>query len=215
MNPVEDSCQRSDVVATSLRIQRRRSAPRKARSRAAADHLPAQAPHPPSAGRSTEVHWRGGPSNPDDGRSRRHRGATPPRRVHHEYNQACPHRDRRRDPGPRRWRPLDRRRLRFRRRFRRRTAGTLQQRGRLEAKGKPDNGRIDVEFEVDSNRVGQTWSVRIADKGVTVFQGTRRTAAPSGSFSVERPVPNRGRRRRLQRRRNSATGQRCTGSVRL
>ena len=58
-------------------------------------------------------------------------------------------------------------------------------------KAKPDNGRIDVEFEVDSNRVGQTWSVRIADNGVTVFQGTRRTAAPSGSFSVERLVPNR------------------------
>ena len=83
-------------------------------------------------------------------------------------------------------------------------------------KAKPDNGRIDVEFEVDSDRVGQTWSVRIADNGVTVFQGTRRTAAPSGSFSVERLVPNRAGVDAFSAvATNTATGQRCTGSVRL
>lgn len=83
-------------------------------------------------------------------------------------------------------------------------------------KAKPDNGQIEVEFEVDSNRVGQTWSVRIADNGVTVFQGSRRTVAPSGSFSVERRVPNRaGVDAFTAVATNAATGQRCSGSVRL
>jgi hypothetical protein len=83
-------------------------------------------------------------------------------------------------------------------------------------KAKPDNGRIEVEFEVDSNRVGQAWSVRIGDNGVTVFQGSRRTVAPSGSFSVERLVPDRaGVDAFTVVATNAATGQRCSGSVRL
>jgi hypothetical protein len=46
-------------------------------------------------------------------------------------------------------------------------------------KAKRDDGRIQTEFEVDSNRVGQRWRVRIADNGVLVFAGARRTQAPS------------------------------------
>src|SRR5207247_162437 len=30
---------------------------------------------------------------------------------------------------------------------------------------KPDNGRLEVQFEVDSNVVGQTWNVRLSDPG--------------------------------------------------
>jgi hypothetical protein len=50
----------------------------------------------------------------------------------------------------------------------------------------PENGRIEVEFEVDSNKVGQTWTVRIRQNGVLIFSGTRMTQAPSGSFEVRR-----------------------------
>src|SRR3954471_18792384 len=32
-------------------------------------------------------------------------------------------------------------------------------------KAKPDDGGLQVEFEVDSNRAGQTWTVRINDNG--------------------------------------------------
>jgi hypothetical protein len=98
----------------------------------------------------------------------------------------------------------------------------VEQRGRCSSgatwklRAKPDDGRIEVEFEVDSNRVGQTWAVRIADNGVTVFQGTRRTVAPSGSFSIERLVPNRaGVDAFAAVATNAATGERCSGSVRL
>jgi hypothetical protein len=83
-------------------------------------------------------------------------------------------------------------------------------------KAKHDDGRIETEFEVDSNRVGQRWRVRITDNGVRVFRGARRTLAPSGSFSVERHIPNRAG---LDRIRAVAvhvpTGQRCIGTVQL
>ena len=48
----------------------------------------------------------------------------------------------------------------------------------------PEDGRIEVEYEVDSNRVGQTWTVRIVKNGNVIFRGTRTTKAPSGSFEV-------------------------------
>ncbi|MDQ1447833.1 MAG: hypothetical protein QOC79_804 [Actinomycetota bacterium] len=54
-----------------------------------------------------------------------------------------------------------------------------------------DNGFIETEFEVDSNRAGQVWNVAIKDNGISVFSGTRTTTAPSGSFTVRRRIPNR------------------------
>ena len=58
-------------------------------------------------------------------------------------------------------------------------------------KAKHDDGRIEVEVEIDSNRNGQRWSVAIADNGARVFTGSRTTHAPSGSFEVERKIANR------------------------
>ena len=61
----------------------------------------------------------------------------------------------------------------------------------IKLKAKHDDGRIEVEAEVDTNRKGQTWSVQLRDNGVTVFKGERTTHAPSGSFSLERRIANR------------------------
>ena len=47
-----------------------------------------------------------------------------------------------------------------------------------------ENGRIEVEYEVDQNRVGDTWRVRIRHNGDLVFAGRRTTQPPSGSFEV-------------------------------
>lgn len=47
-----------------------------------------------------------------------------------------------------------------------------------------ENGRIEVEYEVDQNRVGDPWRVRIRHSGALVFTGTRTTRGPSGSFEV-------------------------------
>jgi hypothetical protein len=78
-------------------------------------------------------------------------------------------------------------------------------------KAKQDDGRLEVELEIDSNRNGQLWRVRIRDNGVRVFRGSRRTHAPSGSLEIERKVANRAGRDRLTAiARNPGSGQRCT-----
>jgi hypothetical protein len=83
-------------------------------------------------------------------------------------------------------------------------------------KAKHDDGRVEVEVEVDSNRNGQRWSVAINDNGTRVFTGSRRTHAPSGSFEVERKITNRAGTDRIKTlARNAATGERCYGSVAL
>ena len=48
----------------------------------------------------------------------------------------------------------------------------------------PEDGKIEVEYEVDSNRVGQTWQVRIVKNGNVIFRGSRETRGASGSFTV-------------------------------
>ena len=81
-------------------------------------------------------------------------------------------------------------------------------------KAKTDDGRIDTEFEVDANRNGQVWTVAINDNGVRVFTGRRTTQAPSGSFSVERRLVNRGGGDRIVAVANNLrTGERCVGSL--
>ena len=76
----------------------------------------------------------------------------------------------------------------------------------------PDNGRIQVEFEVDSNRAGQTWHVRIAKNGNPIFMGSRMTKAPSGSFTVRKITSNAaGTDTFRARATNRATGETCIG----
>ena len=58
-------------------------------------------------------------------------------------------------------------------------------------KAKHDDRLIAVEWEVDSNRAGQTWTVRLRDNGALFFSGHRTTQAPSGSFTVRRSTANR------------------------
>lgn len=64
--------------------------------------------------------------------------------------------------------------------------GSCSVQGTWKLKAKHDDSRLEIEAEVDSNRTGQVWSVRITDNGRTVFSGPRTTAGRSGSFSVER-----------------------------
>lgn len=83
-------------------------------------------------------------------------------------------------------------------------------------KAKPDDGRLEVEFEVDSNRVGQRWTWTLRHDGGIVRSGTRTTKAPSGSFSVERRIVDaRGRHTVSATARNSQTGEICRASVRI
>lgn len=83
-------------------------------------------------------------------------------------------------------------------------------------KAKPDDGQIEVEFEVDSNVVGQTWQFRLKDNGVVFAQGTRVTQAPSGSFEVRRFTADQaGTDTIVGQARNPSTGETCRGTVTL
>jgi hypothetical protein len=83
-------------------------------------------------------------------------------------------------------------------------------------KANPDNGKIEVDFEVDSNVVGQTWNVVIKDNGTRVFKGQRTTQAPSGSFEVRKLITDQaGTDKIAARAKNPATGETCAGSVGL
>jgi hypothetical protein len=83
-------------------------------------------------------------------------------------------------------------------------------------KAKHDDGRIETEWEVDSNRSGQTWRVRIRDNGVLVVATRATTGGASGSFSVERRVANRaGTDGLVARARNLSSGQTCVGRLSL
>src|SRR4051794_25955298 len=79
-------------------------------------------------------------------------------------------------------------------------------------KAKPDDGRLEVEFEVDSNKAGQTWAVRVTDNGTQVFRGSRVTRRPSGSFSVERQIQDRRGKDAIVATATYA-GQSCTGRL--
>jgi len=81
-------------------------------------------------------------------------------------------------------------------------------------KASPQNGRIEVEGEVDSNRNGQTWRWRMIHNGEVSASGTATTSGPSGSFSVRRlMVDAAGSDAIGWRARNPQTGETCRGSL--
>jgi hypothetical protein len=95
-----------------------------------------------------------------------------------------------------------------------RATGTCSGLSHATLKAKHDSGRIEVEFEVDQNRNNRLWTVRLADNGVRVFTGTRRTVAPSGSFSITRRITNRaGFDRIVARAVNATTGETCRATL--
>ena len=53
-----------------------------------------------------------------------------------------------------------------------------------------EDGRIEVEFEVDQNRNGVRWNVVLRRDGVRVARMSRVTKAPSGSFEARKLVAN-------------------------
>lgn len=83
-------------------------------------------------------------------------------------------------------------------------------------KASPENGRIEVEAEVDSNRVGQTWRWRLFHDGSLSARGTATTQAPSGEFEVRRLMVDAARTDRVGfRARNPRTDEVCRGALRF
>ena len=83
-------------------------------------------------------------------------------------------------------------------------------------KASPENGRIEVEAEVDSNINGQTWKWRLLHNGKVSARGTKTTQAPSGSFEVRRLMVNLAGEDRIGlRAKNPNTGETCRGNLRF
>jgi hypothetical protein len=81
-------------------------------------------------------------------------------------------------------------------------------------KASPENGRIQVEGEVDSNKVGQSWNWRIVHNGSLSASGTATTTAPSGSFEVRRLLVNlAGSDSIVFRAHNPKSDETCRGSL--
>ena len=67
-----------------------------------------------------------------------------------------------------------------------RVGGVCSQQSTAKLKLKADNGRMEVEFEVDQNRNGVPWKVTLKRNGALVASKAAITRAPSGSFSANR-----------------------------
>jgi hypothetical protein len=81
-------------------------------------------------------------------------------------------------------------------------------------KASPEDGRIEVEGEIDSNRNGQSWRWRLLHNGSLSDRGTKTTQGPSGSFEVRRVVVDlRGTDKLVFRATNPASGETCRGVV--
>ncbi len=79
----------------------------------------------------------------------------------------------------------------------------------------PEDGRLEVEGEVDSNRNGQVWRWRIKHNGSISARGKATTGGDSGSFEVRRVMTNlAGTDTFVFRAKHRPSGQVCRGKVR-
>ena len=94
-----------------------------------------------------------------------------------------------------------------------RVAGTCTGGASSKLKSKPDDGRLETEFEVDQNRNGVTWKVRFRLNGERVVKTQATTQAPSGSFEVERRLANAPGSDHIVARAISPSGQVCKAGL--
>jgi hypothetical protein len=94
-----------------------------------------------------------------------------------------------------------------------RVAGTCKGASASKLKLSAENGRIEVEFEVDQNRNGVRWIVGVSQNGRKRFAGTRVTKAPSGSFTARLIAPNTAGPDRFSARATSPSGEVCTAQA--
>lgn len=92
-------------------------------------------------------------------------------------------------------------------------AGTCSGSSTSKLKVKNDDGRLEVEFEVDQNRSGVTWGVVIKRNRSPVVRTRATTGGRSGSFSVERKIGNPAGPDRIAARATSPGGEVCSAAL--
>jgi hypothetical protein len=95
-----------------------------------------------------------------------------------------------------------------------RASGACTGGGHFELKAKHDDGKIEMEYQVDSNRAGQSWAVRITDNGAAVVSRHATTAGPSGSFTIRKVIADRPGADKI-RARATFQSHTCGGAVTL
>jgi hypothetical protein len=77
-----------------------------------------------------------------------------------------------------------------------------------------EDGRIEVEFEVDQSPNGWTWNTKLKRNGEAFWRGERTTQGPSGSFEVRKVVNDgTGPERIVARASYPPTGEVCRGEA--
>lgn len=94
-----------------------------------------------------------------------------------------------------------------------RVKGTCTGASSAKLKLSPENGRIEVELEVDQDRNGVRWSVALSTSGAVVVRTTAVTKAPSGSFEIRRVLANAAGPDLISAVATRSTGERCTASA--
>ena len=97
-----------------------------------------------------------------------------------------------------------------------RVNGTCTLSSTAKLKLSPENGRVEVEFEVDENRNGKRWGVVLKRNGTTVRSRSAVTRAPSGSFEVRAVIAAGSPSTKVTAvARRAATGEVCRATATL
>jgi hypothetical protein len=96
-----------------------------------------------------------------------------------------------------------------------RVAGSCGKGATSKLRLKQDDNGIEVEFEADHNRSGETWKVVLVREGHVVWRGSARTRAPSGSFSVSRRISDLSGADRITARATGPRGITCVAAATL
>ena len=91
--------------------------------------------------------------------------------------------------------------------------GTCTKASASKLKLSEEDGRIEVEFEVDQNRIGVRWVVVLRRPSTVLVRTTRVTRAPSGSFELRRVVADLAGRDRITARATSPSGEVCRATA--
>ncbi len=97
-----------------------------------------------------------------------------------------------------------------------RVRGTCTLSSTAKLKLSPEDGRVEVEFEVDENRNGSRWGVALTRNGTRVVGRAATTRAPSGSFEARAVIGAASPRTTVTAvARRAATGEVCRATATL
>jgi hypothetical protein len=91
-----------------------------------------------------------------------------------------------------------------------RVRGTCTKASTSKLKLSEEDGRIEVEFEVDQNRNGVRWNVVLLQNGKRIARMTRVTRGRSGSFEARIVAPNTSGADTFRARATSPSNEVCT-----